>query len=156
GSLLSFSSSPFIIKCDGRRVAQRARAGASNLDIFQFLYLGAFLLPPGLSRVLLLVLAACWMAAPAVWSQAPALESASGGPASLGKVCGFGQTLDAVRFPGLSSPDQEMLGEISGLHPGESLDREKLQQAMRALFATGRFRNLDAECELSGQGQIVL
>jgi len=106
---------------------------------------------------LLFVLAACSFAVAPLWSQAPGLEPASGQDhAVLGAVCGFGQTLDAVRFPGLSSPDQEMLGEISGLHPGESLDREKLQRAMRALFATGRFRNLDAECEPSGQGQIVL
>jgi hypothetical protein len=115
------------------------------------------LLTRGLSRVLLFVLAAgSWGAVP-LWSQAPGLQPAGGEDhAVLGPICGFGQTLDGVRFPGLSSPDQQMLGEISGLHPGESLDREKLQRAMRALFATGRFRNLDAECEPSGQGQIVL
>ena len=89
-------------------------------------------------------------------SESSALAQARGDHASLAASCGFGQTVDTIRFPGVNHPDQEMLGQISGLHRGELLDREKLQQAMRALFATGRFRNLDAECEPTSQGQIVL
>ena len=49
-----------------------------------------------------------------------------------------------------------MLQGISGLHEGEALDREHLQQALRGLFATGRFNDLRAECQRTDDGKVTL
>jgi outer membrane protein assembly complex protein YaeT len=62
----------------------------------------------------------------------------------------FGQAIQKIEFPGITEIDQQMLRSMLPLHPGEPLDRGKLQESLRVLFATGRFANLDAECERSG------
>ncbi|MBV9181402.1 MAG: BamA/TamA family outer membrane protein, partial [Acidobacteria bacterium] len=94
----------------------------------------------------------------ALWShvQDPKLAQPSTDQRALSGACDFGQKLEAIRFPGLSTADQQMLSQLSGLHPGETLEREKLQQAERAIFATGRFRDFEVDCDLSGPGQVVL
>lgn len=45
-----------------------------------------------------------------------------------------------------------MLLKLSGLHEGDTLGRQSLQQALRALYATGRYTDLRAECELAASG----
>ncbi|MBV9183895.1 MAG: hypothetical protein JO356_21530, partial [Acidobacteria bacterium] len=114
------------------------------------------MLTRGLTRVLLVLVAVC--AGPkSLWSrsQSPGVSSDEHVLFARSSNC-FGQRLDVIRFPGLSSADQQMLSRLSGLHPGETLEREKLQEAERALFATGRFRLFEVDCEPSAQGQVVL
>jgi outer membrane protein insertion porin family len=66
-----------------------------------------------------------------------------------GSAC-FGSAIQKIEFPGITEIDQQMLRSMLPLHPGEPLDRGKLQESLRVLFATGRFASLDAECERSG------
>lgn len=68
----------------------------------------------------------------------------------------FGGVIGQVNFPGFIGLDLTMLENLSGIHPGDVLDRERLRQGMRALFATGRFADLRVECDGSNHGQIQL
>lgn len=49
-----------------------------------------------------------------------------------------------------------MLRQLLPLHEGQQLKREDLQVALRILFATGRFRDLQAECDLDRDGKVIL
>ena len=49
-----------------------------------------------------------------------------------------------------------MLLKLSGLHEGDSVERASLQQALRALYATGRYTDLHAECDLNSNGTASL
>jgi len=49
-----------------------------------------------------------------------------------------------------------MLRNMLPLHEEQTLDRERLQESLRTLFATGRFSDLKAECERSGNSKVVL
>ena len=64
----------------------------------------------------------------------------------------FGAPIVSVEFPGFSPSDDVTLESVAGLHAGMNLNREKLQQALRALYATGRFTQLSADCSRSTDG----
>lgn len=49
-----------------------------------------------------------------------------------------------------------MLLKLSGLHEDGVLERTSLQQALRALYGTGRYTDLRAECELDASGNASL
>ena len=68
----------------------------------------------------------------------------------------FGKTLTQINFPNLSGPDQQVLRGLMNLHEGEKLDKERLQEAMRAAAATSRFATLRAECDPSADGNVTL
>lgn len=68
----------------------------------------------------------------------------------------FGAIVQKVDFPGISDSDQEMLRKMIPIRAGQGFDRERLQQSMRVLFATGRFADLRAECERTADGQVTL
>ena len=72
-----------------------------------------------------------------------------------GSSC-FGSVVGEVNFPGFVGLDLTMLQNLSGIHEGDTLDRDRLRQGMRALFATGRFADLRAECDGSRDGKIQL
>jgi outer membrane protein insertion porin family len=61
-----------------------------------------------------------------------------------------------ITFPGIGDSDQDILRAILPLHEGDPLDRVRLQDSMRALFATGRFADLRAECDASADGKAAL
>ncbi|HEX6805456.1 MAG TPA: outer membrane protein assembly factor BamA [Terriglobales bacterium] len=68
----------------------------------------------------------------------------------------FGGIVSQVNFPGFNGLDLTMLQNVSGMHPGDTLDRERLRQGLRALFATGRFGDLRAECDRGSDGKVQL
>lgn len=68
----------------------------------------------------------------------------------------FARVVGKVTFPGISDSDQDILRAILPLHEGEPLDRGRLQDSMRALFATGRFADLRAECDVSADGKAAV
>ena len=74
--------------------------------------------------------------------------------ANPGSSC-FGSTIAKVQFPGIGNSDQQMLRGLTRMHEGDKLNRDILQQALRALFATKKFADLRAECERSSAGIVV-
>lgn len=59
----------------------------------------------------------------------------------------LGALIGKIEFPAVGERDQQMLRDLIPLREGQSLERQKLQEALRALYATGRFANLRAECD---------
>jgi outer membrane protein insertion porin family len=90
-------------------------------------------------------------------AQSPASTAAriGNGIASQPSTC-FGSTIARIEFPGVNPSDQPMLRTLLPLHEGDTLERARLQQAMRVLFQTGRFANLRAECSLSADGKVAI
>lgn len=66
----------------------------------------------------------------------------------------FGKIVEKITFPGLGESDQNILRAMLPLHEGGALDRGQLRDSLRALFATGRFADLRAECDASAAGQV--
>lgn len=75
-------------------------------------------------------------------------------PTSAESTC-FGKKIGKIEFPA-SDVDSQMLLTLSGLHEGDILNRASLQKALRALYATGRYTNLQAECDLGSDGTASL
>ena len=68
----------------------------------------------------------------------------------------FGATVDKIGFPGVNEDDQQTLRSIIPVQEGKPLDREQLQESMRILFATGRFAEVNAECQRGPDGGVLL
>jgi outer membrane protein insertion porin family len=82
--------------------------------------------------------------------------SPTAAPATLTQSTCFGKPIGKVQFPAANEVDSQMLLNLSALHEGNTLDRASLQKALRALYATGRYSNLRAECELGPDGRASL
>ncbi len=65
----------------------------------------------------------------------------------------LGKPIGVIEVPNVSAPDQQMLRGMIPIHEGDMLDRGRLQESLRTLFATGRFADLRAECELTPDGK---
>ena len=93
----------------------------------------------------------------ASWGQNAPLnpQPATAPPATTETTC-FGKKIGKVAFPGASDVDTQMLLKLSGLHEDGVLERTSLQQALRALYGTGRYTDLRAECELDASGNASL
>ncbi len=59
----------------------------------------------------------------------------------------LGLAIDQIELPGVSPEEAAALLAATPLKIGEPLTREKLHDAMQALFATGRFSDIQAEAE---------
>ena len=68
----------------------------------------------------------------------------------------FGRVIAQIEFPGIGDSDLEMLRGLTKMHEGDKLERGTLTQALRALFATGKFADLRAECERQTDGRAVV
>ncbi|HXU17823.1 MAG TPA: outer membrane protein assembly factor BamA [Terriglobales bacterium] len=64
----------------------------------------------------------------------------------------FGKKIGAIEIPNSNDSDREMLETLTGLRSGETLERTALQQALRSLYATGRYSDLRAECDTGPDG----
>ena len=64
----------------------------------------------------------------------------------------FGKKIGAIEIPNANDSDREMLETLTGLRSGETLERTALQQALRSLYATGRYADLRAECDAGQDG----
>jgi outer membrane protein assembly complex protein YaeT len=58
-----------------------------------------------------------------------------------------GRIVRRIEFRGITGTNPAMLRSLLGLQPGQPLERDKLQQSLRTLYATGRFATLDIEAE---------
>lgn len=61
-----------------------------------------------------------------------------------------------IRFAGIESGDLEQLRKIVSQKPNQPLDRFKIHDSVRALFATGRFADIQVEAEHSPQNEVTL
>ena len=61
-----------------------------------------------------------------------------------------GKTVLSVELPGVPERDRAHLLELLPQTPGEPLDRDKIRDSIRVLFATGRFADIQAEVTPSG------
>ena len=86
--------------------------------------------------------------------QAPVTSSAPI-PSATQSSC-FGHALTKIGFPDVSEQDQKWLADLAQMHEGDTLTRSGLQQALRKLYANGRFADLKAECEQSSNGSVTL
>jgi outer membrane protein insertion porin family len=105
----------------------------------------------------MLVVAGC-LGPGVLWSSSRTPSRAQGDNQESGRnqsSC-FGTTIERVDFPAVSARDQQMLRNVIPVHQGEPLERQGLQQALRLLYATGRFSNLRAECERNADGKASL
>jgi len=68
----------------------------------------------------------------------------------------FGATVEKISFPGVNEDDQQTLRSMVPVQEGKPLDHEQLQESMRILFATGRFAELNAECQRNRDGKVLL
>jgi outer membrane protein insertion porin family len=99
--------------------------------------------------VLLLALAhrASWAAGSPPAGQQP-LESPSQFGATFGTITPYlGLTIDQIELPGVPPEEAASLLASTPLKIGEPLTREMLHDAIQALFATGRFSDLQAEAD---------
>lgn len=75
-------------------------------------------------------------------------ESASQAAANFGTIVPYlGLTIDQIELPGVPPEEASALLASTPLKIGEPLTRENLHDAMQALFATGRFADIQAEAD---------
>lgn len=66
-----------------------------------------------------------------------------------------GKLVQSVRLPGVPDADQERLLKLLPQKAGEPLDRDRVRDSIRALFATGRFADIQAEATSSGSSVVL-
>jgi len=66
-----------------------------------------------------------------------------------------GKVVTAIEIPGIAGSDREHLLQLLPQKIGEPLDRGHLRDSIRALYATGRFADIQAEAAPSGDGVIL-
>jgi outer membrane protein insertion porin family len=104
---------------------------------------GAFRFLPALLLLLCMALTSSW----AIDSH-PAIPQSTETPPQFGTIAPYlGLAIDEIDFPGLPPEAVPSMQAATGLKIGEPLTRENLRAAMQALFATGRFSDIQAEVE---------
>jgi outer membrane protein insertion porin family len=63
-----------------------------------------------------------------------------------------GKVVQAIEIPGVSGSDREHLLQLLPQKVGEPLNRVRLRDSIRVLYATGRFADIQAEAVPSGEG----
>ncbi len=63
-----------------------------------------------------------------------------------------GKIVQAIEIPGVAAGDREHMLQLLPQKAGEPLDREHVRDSIRALYATGRFADIQAEAAPSGDG----
>jgi outer membrane protein insertion porin family len=120
------------------------------------------LLNRGLSGVVAVWVVACLFSPAKLW---PRAQESPVRPQSQGEEMGslrfapspcFGATIAVMNFPELNQKDQQMLRNMLPIRQGQRLDRDRLQESMRLLFATGRFANLSVNCTPTENGEVLL
>ena len=66
-----------------------------------------------------------------------------------------GRIVQSIQLPGVPDHDREHLLQLLAQKAGEPLDRDKVRESIRALFATGRLADIQAEIVPSGS-EVVL
>ena len=63
-----------------------------------------------------------------------------------------GKIVEAIQLPGVEDRDRDHLLQLLPQKSGEALDRDRVRDSIRALYATGRFADIQAEVVPSGDG----
>lgn len=93
------------------------------------------------------------------YQQAVVEPASSAGPLAtpLGVIFAYqGVPVRDIRFAGVQSGDVEQLRKIVTQKANQPLDRYKVRDSVRALFATGRFADIQVEAERAPQNQVTL
>jgi len=98
----------------------------------------------------MIVLWAAVLSCPAWAPQEPAQTEASP-PGSQYE----GMTAESVELPGIGEHDRGHLLKLIAQQPGMPLERERIRESIRALYATGRFADIQAEVAPSGAGVVL-
>ncbi len=89
--------------------------------------------------------------APAGSSEKPQTTQSSSALATMADYAG--RSVQSIELPGVPDPDH--LIKILPQKAGQPLDRDQVRESIRALFATGRFADIQAEATPSGQGVVL-
>ena len=94
--------------------------------------------------VTLVLMVATSLASGAQQAQQPAEEEAP----QFGAITPYlGLTVDEIQMPGITPEEATSLLASTPLKVGESLTRDRLHDAIKALFASGRFSDIQAEAD---------
>ncbi len=63
-----------------------------------------------------------------------------------------GKVVQSIQIPGVAEGDREHMLQLLPQKAGEPLDRDHVRDSIRALYATGRFADIQAEVAPSGEG----
>jgi len=75
---------------------------------------------------------------------------------STAAISGYeGKIVQSIQLPGVAESDREHLLQLLPQKIGEPLDRARVGDCIRALYATGRFADIQAEVVPSGPGVIL-
>jgi outer membrane protein insertion porin family len=97
--------------------------------------------------LLLLVQGTTWATTSSPQGQTPLASPAQSGT-NFGTITPYlGLTIDQIELPGVPPEEAAALLAATPLKVGESLTRDNLHDAMQALFATGRFADIQAEAD---------
>lgn len=66
-----------------------------------------------------------------------------------------GKNIERVELPGVGEQDRDHLLQLISQKAGTSLEREQVRESIRALYATGRFADIQAEVAPSGDGVVL-
>ena len=74
-------------------------------------------------------------------------------PPSTATMSGYeGKIVQSIQIPGVAETDREHILQLLPQKVGEPLDRGRVRDSIRALYATGRFADIQAEATPSGEG----
>ncbi len=97
---------------------------------------------------LIVIATASWAADPQAIDQHPAET-----PSQFGAIVPYlGLPIERIELPGIAPEESAVLVAATPLKIGASLTRENLHDAMQALYATGRFSDIQAEADRTGTG----
>lgn len=114
-------------------------------------------MPKGsLARGFALIVIVSTMATARLWSRPQSEANNQANSESLSRGGCFGSRIDRIEFGPVTENDRQMLRRLISIREGEALDRGRLQASLRALFATGRFATLDADCTMATDGGMTL
>jgi len=120
------------------------------------------LLRKGITRVFVAIAISTCLQTGKLWSSTQSGDAnpqtqteAAVAPPENDSAC-LGKPIGEIEFPSVSAPDQQMLRGMIPVHQGEMLDRGRLRESLRTLFATGRFADIRAECDLMVDGKARL
>ena len=102
---------------------------------------------PGICAIFFLTLA---LGAIGAWGQkvSPAPQQNEPSASQFGAIVPYlGLTIDEIEFPGVPSEEAASLLTLTHLKVGEPLSRDALRDGIKALFASGRFADIQAEAD---------
>ncbi len=88
---------------------------------------------------------------------APKSSGPSPAPPALGGIAGYeGLIVEKIDFPDLPSANTTRLLDLIPQKVGAPLEREEVRESIKALHATGRFADIQAEAERTSDGRVEL